>query len=87
MYVVVEIRQLVKEISSFPNFSKFTDKHKRQSSGGVLSRDVLENFAKFTDKHICLSPFFNQVAGWKPETARSSHWRCSVRKGVSKERH
>ena len=45
LYVVVEIGQLVNEISSFPevlykrgdlkNFSKFTDKHKKQSSGGV----------------------------------------------------
>ena len=45
LYVVVEIRQLVNEISSFPevpyesvdlkNFSKFPDKHKKQSSGGV----------------------------------------------------
>ena len=46
LYVVVEIGQLLKEISSFPevlykrgdqrNFSKFTDKHKKQSSGGVF---------------------------------------------------
>ena len=53
---MVEILQLLHEISSFPevlyerddlnNFSKFTDKHKKQSSGGVLSRDVLKNFAK-----------------------------------------
>ena len=60
MYLVVEILQLVLEISSFPevlykravlkNFSKFTDKHKKQSSGGVLSKDVLKNFAKFTEK-------------------------------------
>ena len=45
LYVVVEFRQLVNEISSFPevlfkigdlkNFSKFTDKHKKQSSGWV----------------------------------------------------
>ena len=31
------------------NFSKFTDKHKKQPSGGVLSRDVLKKFANFTD--------------------------------------
>ena len=65
LYVVVEIRQLVNEISSFlevlykkghlKNFAKFTDKHKKQSSGGVLSKDVLENFAKFTDKYLCPS--------------------------------
>ena len=47
------------EISSFPvvfyergvlkNFSKLTGKHKKQSSGGVLSKDLLKNFAKFTE--------------------------------------
>ena len=45
LYVVVEIGQLVNEISSSPqvfyergdlkNFSKVTNKHKKQSSGGV----------------------------------------------------
>ena len=45
LYVVVEIRQLVNGKGSFSemryergdlkNFSKFTDKHKLQSSGGV----------------------------------------------------
>ena len=49
---MVEILQFVDEISSFPevlykggdlkNFSKFTDKHKKQSSGGVLSKRVLK---------------------------------------------
>ena len=34
------------------NFSKFSDKHKEQSSGGVLSKDVLKNFAKVTEKNI-----------------------------------
>ena len=56
LYVVVEIRQLVNEISSFPevlykrgdleNFSKFTDKNKKQSSGGVWQKmflKILEN--------------------------------------------
>ena len=90
LYVVVEIRQLVNEISSFPevfykrgdlkNFSKFTDKQKKQSTRGVLTKDVLKNFAKFLDKHLCPSLFFNKVAGWKPETVRSSNWRCSVKK-------
>ena len=50
LYLLVEILQLVHEISSFQevfyekgvlkNFSKLTDKHKKQSSGGVLSKDV-----------------------------------------------
>ena len=88
--MVVEIRQLVNEISSFPEvlykrgdlkkFSKFTDKHKKQSSGGVLSKDVLKSFAIFTEKHLCPILFFNKVSGWKPETVRSSDWRCSVKK-------
>ena len=61
-YVVVEIRQLVNERSSFPevlykrndlkNFSKLTDKQKKQSTGGVLTKDVVKNFAKFTDKYV-----------------------------------
>ena len=52
LYVVVEIRQLVNEISSFPemlckrddlkNSSKFTDKQKKQSTGGVLTKDALK---------------------------------------------
>ena len=29
------------------NFSKFTDKHKKQSSTGVLSNDVLKKIAKY----------------------------------------
>ena len=69
------------------NLSKFTDKHKKQSSAGVLSKDVFKNFAKFTEKHICRSLFFNKVAGWKPETVRSSLWRCSVKKVVLKKMH
>ena len=90
---MVEILQLVHEISSFPevlyersvlkNFSKFRDKHKKQSSGGVLSKErmflkILQN----SQKHLCWSFFFNRVAGWKPKTVRNSHWRCSVKQGV-----
>ena len=30
-------------------------------------RGVLRNFAKFTGKHLCQSPFFNKVAGLRPE--------------------
>ena len=93
--MVDEIWQLVNEISSFPevlykrddlkNFSKFTDKQKKQSTGGVLTKDVLKNFAEFTDKRLCPSLFVNKAAGWKPESVRSSHWRCSVKKGVFKK--
>ena len=32
-------------------FSKFSDKRKKQSSGGVLSKDVFKKFAKFTEKN------------------------------------
>ena len=33
---------------------KFTDKHKKLSSGGVLSKDILLNFAKFTEKRLLI---------------------------------
>ena len=53
--MLAKILQLLHEISSFPevlynrgaltNFSKFTDELKKQSSGGVLSKDlkILQN--------------------------------------------
>ena len=96
LYLLVEILQLVHEISSFPevlykrsvlkNFSKFTNKHKEKSSGGILSKEkmFLKIFTKFTENHLCRSLLFNKVASWKSETVRSSHWRCSVKKGVLK---
>ena len=43
-----------------------------------------KNLAKFTAKHLFRSLFLNKVAGWKPETFRSSHWRCSVKQGALK---
>ena len=86
--MLIKILQLLHEISSFSevlynrgaltNFSKFTDELKKQSSGGVLSKD-LKNFAKFAEQHLCQNLFLNKIAGWKPETVRSSHWRCSVK--------
>ena len=89
LYLLVEILQLVHEISSssevlyergvLKNFSQFTDKLKKQSSGGVLSKYVLKNFAKLTGKHLCRNLFIYKVAGWKPETVRYSHWICSVK--------
>ena len=69
MYVVVEILQLVHATSSFyksgdlKNFSRFLDKHKKQSSGGVLSKDVLKNFAQFTEKSLCWNHFIQLQAG------------------------
>ena len=45
MYLVVEILQPVHKIAVSPrcskNVSKFTDKHKKQPSGGVLSREKM----------------------------------------------
>ena len=94
LYLVVDILQHVHEVSGFQevlykrgvlkNFSKFTDKHKKQSSRGVLYKDALKNFAKFAEKHLSETSFFNKVAGWKPENVRSSHWGCSVKQGVLK---
>ena len=34
------------------NFSKFSDKHRQQSSRGVLSKDLLKDFVKLTEKNI-----------------------------------
>ena len=68
------------ERSVLKNVSKFTVI--RRCS--VKRKDVRQNFAKFTEKHIFQSLFFNKVAGWKPETFRSSHWRCSVKQGALK---
>ena len=66
------------------NFSKFTDKHKKQSSGSVLSKEkMLLKILQNLQKNICWSLFFNKVAVWKPDIRRS-HWRCSVRQGVLK---
>ena len=62
-------------------FSKFKEKFKKQSPGGVLPKDVLKGFAKFTEKNLCQNLFFNKAAGWKHETAtdRRGHCRCSVK--------
>ena len=100
LYLLVKFWNLIwymflHDISSFPavlfkvdvleNFSKLTDKNKKQSSGGVQSKDVLKNLAEFTEKHFCWSLYFNKIVSWKPEFARSSHWRCSVKKIVLKD--
>ena len=67
LYLVVEIwNKLLYKRGFLKNFSKFSDKHKEQSSGGVQSKDVLKNFVKFTEKHLCRILLFNKVAGWKP---------------------
>ena len=72
--------------SLLKNVSKFTDKHKKQPSGVALSKEkmflkILQNSQK---KHLFRSLFFKKIAGWKPETFRSSHWRCSLKQGALK---
>ena len=62
MYLVAEILHLVHGIRNFPevlykkvilkNFTKFSNKHKKQSSGGVLSKDVDKTFANFAGKNL-----------------------------------
>ena len=51
----------------------------------VKRKDALKNFAKFTEKLCCRNLFYNEVAGWKTETFRTSLWRCSVKQGVLKK--
>ena len=43
------------------NFSKLSDKHKEQSSGGVQSKDPLKNFVKFTEKHLSGVSFLTKL--------------------------
>ena len=72
-YLLIEILQLVHKISSFPevlykrgvlkNYSKFTDKHKTQSSAGARLKNVLKNFAKFTEKKSLSESLFNKDGG------------------------
>ena len=54
------------------SFPKFTDKHKKQLSGGVLWKDVLQNFGKFTEKASFPESHFNKVAVWKPKTSKAA---------------
>ena len=68
------------------NFSRFTDKHRKQSPVDVLPKDAPQNLSKFNKKCLCWSLLFNKVAGLTPEIARSSHWRCSVKKVFLKRR-
>ena len=66
LYLVVEIWNKLLSKRGFLKNSKFSDKHKEQSSGSVQSKDVLKNSVKFTGKHLCRILLFNKVAGWKP---------------------
>ena len=67
------------KIGVLKNFSKFTDKLKKQSSGGALSKDVLENFAKFIENIFSRIFFLKKLQAGNPETVRSSHWIWSVK--------
>ena len=51
------------ERSVLRNFSKFTDKHMKQSSGGVLSKEkmFLKFFCKIHRKTFCGVFFLNKV--------------------------
>ena len=60
--------------------------NKRSSHPEVLcqKKTCLQSFAKFAEKYLYRCLFFKKVAGWKSETVRSSHWRCSVKQSVFK---
>ena len=91
--MLAEIVQLLLEISSFPevlykngilkNFSNLQVNTRSSHQEVFCQKGFHKNCAKFTGKHLCRSLFF-KVTGWKPETIKSSHWRCSVKKGVFK---
>ena len=95
LYLVVKILQLVPKIAVSPWYSMKevfckTSQNWQITQEAVIQRysvkwkDVLKDSAKLTAKHLFLSLFFNKVAGWKPETFRGSHWRCSVKQGALK---
>ena len=65
--------------SALKNVLKFTDKHKKQSSSGVLPKE--QNSQKNIFPGVS---FLNKLAGWKPEMFRSSHWIFSVEQGALK---
>ena len=69
LYLVVEIwNKLLYKRGFLKNFSKFSDKHKEQSSGGVQPKDVFKNLVKFTGKHLCWSLFWIKLEFWGPTT-------------------
>ena len=47
------------------NFSKFTDKHKKLSSGGVLSKDVLKSFQNSEKKIFARVSFLIKLQAGK----------------------
>ena len=68
------------------NFSKFTHKHKKQSSGGVLSKEkMFSNILQNSQKNIFAGvSFLIKLQAGNLKTFRSSHWRCFVTQGALK---
>ena len=50
----------------------------------VFCQKMLLKILQNSQENIFAEDFFNEVAGWKPKTVRSSHWRCSVKNDVIK---
>ena len=95
LYLVVQILQLVHKIAIsqrcslkevFWKTSQNSQINTRSSHPEVFcqKKRCSKNLATFTAKHLFRSLFLNKVASWKPETFRSSYWRCSVKKGALK---
>ena len=61
------------------NLSKFTDEHKKQSSGGVLLKDVLKSFAKFTEKHLFQNVFLIKLQAGNLKLSEAATGGCSVK--------
>ena len=95
LYLVVEILQVVHKIAVssmcyikevFWKMSQNWQINIRSShrTWSVKRKDVLKNLAKLAAKYPFQSLFLNKVADRKPETCRSSHWRCCVKQGALK---
>ena len=54
---------LFKEKNSFESHGNVYGKSTEAVTRSVLYNGVLKNLAKLTGKHLCLSLFFNKVAG------------------------
>ena len=61
--------------------------HLRSSHPEVFCQKMLLKILNNSQKkHLCRNLFFNKVAGGKPETARSNHWRYSVKQVLRNEK-
>ena len=56
---------------------------KTSHNSQLITRSSHPDFDRIKRKDV----LFYRVAGWKPETVRSSHWRCSVKQGVLEKFH